>query len=371
MPKIGFALSLYDKFDDLETVIDIIRSWKHDYVISVCCNHPQGKKRLQDVDYDLFCQPRHIAQFGNYMTSEKWDHAAQYAHHMRCTESVRSSCQNLEQTDVDIGVHLHSDAWFLNEHKLRVLIQNMIMKKKRVATRGNGLEYVWHPFRQCNAFGNVDDHGIIWDVPWCEQRHVWDFKPEALMYHKRSVHAQLGLVFGVKVGLDNWWYYPYHPVDYNNCFTRGLSPYNFDTMHRLLHVNVDTLPFDWGRSLQANMLQEHGYDLLKEFRDKNVVSKINDFDRLYRWRLRLCGFSRKQVSAKPPLLKKQDMSNITLRGILRNYRHQIIDWMLDKLFPMPDDAACWYRRQGMIDELVPGDNWTSSIYDDVIEEVQT
>lgn len=363
--KIGFALSLYDKFDDLDTAIKIIRSWKHDYIISVCCSHPDCKERTADMDIDLLCKPRPILQLGNWASKDYSDKKiAHYAHHIRCAESVRASCKNLENTDVDYVVHTHSDGWFLNEDKLRQLVRNVDAKGMKVATRGGGIEYVFHPFRQCNAFGNVDDHGIVFNRSWCKGRHVWDFNVEDMIYHKRAVHSILATVFGARVGLSNWWYYPYEPVDMYGKSTRSLTPYQYDPMWEFVHVNKETLPYTWGKTLQANVLQEHGYEYMSGYVSPNIYNKIYKRDNKMKIRMKLCGFTDKQIKAYPLKLKKKLVKEMGIRGVLKNYMHTITDAVIDWKFPMPNDAAVWYRKHGYIDELVGEDNWTRTLYDE-------
>lgn len=353
MTKIGFAISLYDKFDDLEILVDIIRSWKKKYIISVCCSKTDFIPEIRHLDIDVVCQPRTVAQLGMHNNSKK----NKYAQNIRCTENVRASCENLR--GCDYGVHLHSDCWFLNEEKLLELVNWVEHNKIKVATRGHGLAESFHPMRQA-VFGSVDDHAIIWNVPWCKKHYVWDFKPEAMLYHRYGVHTQLGLVFGVKVGLDNWKYYPHTSLDAFGNKTRSLSPVNYDSVNEIIHVNVGALPGSWGRSIQHSYLKM--YDnmqyALRGYQDPNVLYKLAEHNYKYDWWLSKCGFSKKQLAAISPVHKELFVKEMTLRKVVQNYKHKITDYIVDKMFKMPKDVREWYQTQGYIDELVGKENWT-------------
>jgi len=355
MSEIGFAISLYDKYTDLEILVDIIRSWKHEYKISVCCSHDLIRSLIRKMDVDNVCKPRHVAQLGMHNNSK----INKYAQNIRCTESVRASCKALE--DVEYGIHLHSDAWYLSESVMLGLMGILQQDGYRVATRGHGLEDAFNPFRQ-GVFGTVDDHGIMWDVDWCKRHHVWDFKPEAMMYHKYGVHSQLALLFGVKVGLDNWLYYNSNCLDAFGNSTKSLSPVNFDTVSDMLHVNVDALPEYWGRAIQEAYLSEYGYNMLSDFHDDDVFDRLAAHNKKYNRLLSLCGYSQKRLSAISPVHKERFLREMTAVKIFDNYRHRIVDYVLDLIFKSPIDITDWYQRNGYIDGLVGKDNWTRRVY---------
>jgi len=358
--KIGFAITLYDKFEELKQLVKIIRSWKGDYHISVCCNHPDAYyilgQAVESGEIDDLVNPRHIAQLGEWTVKDGKGKAKAFAHNIRCVENVRASCQALEATDCDIGVHLHSDAWFLSEDKLRELVQAMIDRKKRVAVRGRGLEDTFNPFSSCTTFGNVDDHAIVWDVRWCKDYKVFDFRPEALLYHKNNIHSMWGLVFGVKVGLDNLWYYPTEMIDMHGNSNRSLSPFNLDLKWELLHVNRNTLPDTIGKQLQDALV-------VGDVVTWGILAlELDKWEYPYVLALKHFGYSKKQIDNMPPMLKKQICDSMTIKQVFKNYKHRITDYLITKLFPIPKDIRTWYKEQGCIDEIVGEVNWTGDIY---------
>jgi hypothetical protein len=57
----GIAVSVYDKFDDLAILVDIIReNWEDQYYIAVCCKHKDAKTKLSDVDIDCLVRGDNI-----------------------------------------------------------------------------------------------------------------------------------------------------------------------------------------------------------------------------------------------------------------------------------------------------------------------
>ena len=114
MVKIGIAISLYDKFEELSLLIDIIRSnWNGEYVISVCCNHPDGKKKIQNLDIDCYSQGEDI-NFSKSLT----DFQKKINLNGRVLDSIKKSCLGAINHGADYVMHLHTDAWPLNEHSL-------------------------------------------------------------------------------------------------------------------------------------------------------------------------------------------------------------------------------------------------------------
>jgi hypothetical protein len=346
--KIGIAISLYDKYDDLVTLLSIINNWKHDYYISVCCSKDELIPKIESLKgVNSVCQPRPVAQLGMHNNSKK----NMYAQNIRCTESVRASCENLEKSGCGIGVHVHSDCWFLDEEKLRRIVFWMVANDYKVVTRGHGLEESFHPMRKA-VFGSVDDHAMFWDISWCKERHVWEFKPEAMMYHQHGVHTQLAMVFGVKVGLDNWAYYPHSSLDVFGNPTRNLSPVNYDSVNDVIHVNCGALPNNWGKYIQDYYLSG------KQTYINSILCDLIEWNYIYDWWLRKFGYSKKSLLRMSPVHKKMFFDEITISKIISNYRHRIVDYIIDRFYTIPEDAKTWYKKYGYIDELVGKENWT-------------
>ena len=60
----AIAISVYDKFDEVKILVDIIReNWEHKYFITLCCNHPEGENHLGALLIDSYVQGDPIPYF--------------------------------------------------------------------------------------------------------------------------------------------------------------------------------------------------------------------------------------------------------------------------------------------------------------------
>jgi len=70
--KIGIAISLYNKFEELGVLIDIIRkNWKNKYFISVCSNYPNAQEYIKGLDIDTFVQITQAGVLGRKASSRR------------------------------------------------------------------------------------------------------------------------------------------------------------------------------------------------------------------------------------------------------------------------------------------------------------
>ena len=63
MKKLGIALSVYNKTNDVMTNVDIIRShWENsnDSFISVCCNDPSSVLKIKELNVDSVIEGENI-----------------------------------------------------------------------------------------------------------------------------------------------------------------------------------------------------------------------------------------------------------------------------------------------------------------------
>ena len=132
MTKIGFAITAYDKFEEAEIGIEIIRKeFKKDYVIGFCSNHPDAKKISKDWDINTFIAARNIS-FNKPKGTESThttNEVDRFSIQVRALDSVRTSCKQLLDYDIDYITHVHSDAWYLNENMIHTLTEEMEKRK--------------------------------------------------------------------------------------------------------------------------------------------------------------------------------------------------------------------------------------------------
>jgi len=375
MCKIGIALTTFNKFEEAAIATKIIRSWKHDYVIGLASNNPNGRQLADDagVDYDVFTQVRDIPfnTTGFFTRKTPWttkkEVGGHFAIRLRIMESVRASCKAMLNTRVDYVIHTHADGWLMDESALRKLVSDMDKKNKRVACRGKGIEYTWHPFRNCNSFGQVDDHCFIFDRAFADHRRLWDFKPEAMLYHKHSIHALLAILFAVKIGFENVWWYrkTQNLLDLFEGASSSLNPTSYDPYLHFIHVNRGTLPGDWGKSVQAGFLRMYGYDMLQEYYDYDIHDKILEANQKYDLRMRLYGFPKNVRDNWSPVMKERFIKNTGILTLVKNYYHLLGKKFLDSIFKTPSNGADFYRSHCGIDGFAK-DNWAQDFYEEWI-----
>jgi len=145
MQKIGVALSLYNKVNELKTNVSIIRkhwSSNNDAFISVCCNDPSSVATVEALDVTT-------TVIGDDIPTTTKAHRR-----FRIFDCIRKS---ISACEADFIIHFHSDAYAIRVEPIIELIEKMEELGAKVAFRGRGL-----PFRSGKCIhGDVDDHFII------------------------------------------------------------------------------------------------------------------------------------------------------------------------------------------------------------------
>ena len=374
--KIGIVISVYDKLYEVQKQVEIIRSWKGEYEIGVSCNNPDLWKKLEKLDIDFLVKPRHIPILDEGFANRKTPWATKdevkkhYSIRLRAAECVRSGCWHAtEHTNSDYIIHVHADFWMLDENKVVGLIDEMKKRGKVLAVRGKGLELTFHPFRNCNAFGMIDDNFFIFNRKWFKQQRVWDYLPESMLYHKYSVHAILGLVFGVKVGLHNMWMFR-KLQDCTDLFgnkSSSLNPVQVDAKYGFVHINSAFLDEGEGRAMQEYALYITGYNESYDLTDfANVLRAVDDVEKKNKKLELKCKLAlmpkhvRDNLSVK---MKERYLNNLTVFSWFKSLYHLVSKHVLDSIYKMPENAAKYYKDNCDIDTLVGEDNWTEGFYD--------
>lgn len=286
------AITAYDKFEEAQILIDILRKEFHSkYVIGFCSNHPDAKKISGDWDIDCFSSARDISFLKPTTTeSTRTDTSfGRFLIQIRALDSVITSCKALLDKDVDYIVHVHSDAWFLKEQSIYDIISSLEKRGKKLAVRGNGLESVSNPItnKNCSAFGHADDHFFFFEREFFKKHNVFDVKPENLLPHKYSVHGMLMTIFATRVGLENTWYYR----NLKDCYglrlqplkIGSIKPFSFDPTYHFLHLNRGSLPYSYGKQIQAYFLEKYNLNKNSKFIDDFVCKVLIERDNLFHY----------------------------------------------------------------------------------------
>ena len=154
--RFAIAISLYDKFDELAVLHDIFRcNFKHQFYLFVCSNHPNAKYEIKkrNLLFDGYVQGDDI-EYNN--TLNKIEKRVSIV--CRSTDTVKKSC-NLAMNASDYVMHIHCDAWPLDEKKLIDHFYSIVNTQYDVAFRGLGFSIN----RDDAPLGHMDDHFFIFN----------------------------------------------------------------------------------------------------------------------------------------------------------------------------------------------------------------
>jgi len=273
-PKIGIAISLYNKFEELGILVDIIRhNWKNDYIISVCSNFPDAEPYLKKLDLDHYVIGDDI-KFNPKMEKLR----SKINKQCRIFDCVKKSCSGAIDLGCDYVMHLHTDAWPLNEESVKNLISNLQKKDKKLAIRGMGFTR----YRQDCPLGHVDDMFFIFDTRHFKKIDFFNVNPLAMLPGRLSIHGILSTLIVGKLHLDKVYFYDnltthkFWDGKHHNIEFRGVIPTIYDEKRGFLHIHRGGLPGKFCENLQAMYLND--FDLTKgkniqEFLSKYLVNK--------------------------------------------------------------------------------------------------
>lgn len=363
--KIGIAISLYDKFEELQLLVDIIRkNWKGNYIITVCSNHPEGEKNIKELKLpvDRFIRGDNIP----YNSSKPVENLT-----YRVMDTIKKSCQAAMAMGADVVMHIHADAWPLNENKFLELVERMITMNKKFAARGFGYGY----YRSDAPLGHLDDMFFIFNSHFIQKIGFFDFHTLNLLPHKLTVHGILSTLVFCRVGLENLYLYD----DHTNIDTWGdqkkIMPYErakpliFDKKNYFLHVHREEFPNGYGRVMQAIFLKKYNLvngRYIKRFienyckGEKEVYAYLREIDKLLDRRLMLLGYD-VQEFGQCFTKKELAIKEITIKKFLSNYFFRITIFFLNFLLRIigkkpfsrhhqrdtiwPEDISSLYRKK--------------------------
>lgn len=304
----GISVSLYDKFDDLALLVDIVRhNWEDDYYISVCSNHPDAPEKMDslDVNVDVFTHGTQV----RYDPSEMTGLREQVNKITRVYDTVSTAASTAtSHPDVDHVMHVHADAWPLSEARFHDLIEEMHDADCPVAFKGRGLGQRW-PF----PVGHVMDQYFILNADYAERIGFFEHSPLELL-PDRGIHTVMTLLLLGKVGWSNVYHYTDETpqVHWDGRSAHSVRPMMYNPDYEQVHIATEDFPNDFGRALQAHYLREwdhtagpnvrrlfdeHNRPEADLFADLNRLEKSLDRD-LRRWGFSVDDFGRNYRQAQ-------------------------------------------------------------------------
>lgn len=290
----GVAVSLYNKFDELGVLVDIIReTWDNEYHITVACNHPDGEQHIQSegIDIDAYAQAGRV-DYQPDMGERKFLNL-----HTRIFDSVMLACETAISEGVESVMHLHADAWPFSEQRYLDILRHLDETGRSAAVRGHGLE--WRT-ENC-PLGQAMDQFFIIDGDFARERALFDTNPLAFLPNF-SIHNMFMLFFAGRVGLENiWWYsrmqedkqWDGKPVDLP--FT-GVRPGIYNPEWEFVHIASDEFPDGLGKSVQAHYLDEADLDtprinsFIEDHQESNLFEQLAEREERLNSEMRKYGF---------------------------------------------------------------------------------
>jgi hypothetical protein len=234
MKKIGLAISTYNKIDEVETTVNIVRRhWKsnNDAFISVCCNDPNSFEKLKHFDINNLIMGDDIPSTPKpFLRCRQFD----------CISKSVLGCES------EFVIHYHADAFTPNVEPILNLVNFMENNNKSVAYRGRGV--TWKSAK--NLFGDLDDHFLIFKKNEIIERNLFYCKP--LKYLRAcNVESLLSLLIKSKFELNEIYHYSDMvknlvpicdaTIDVDNYYDdkinhRALNPFNVDVDRNFIHA---------------------------------------------------------------------------------------------------------------------------------------
>jgi hypothetical protein len=264
---IGVGVSLYDKFDDLSVLVDILNEYfDEEYYIAACSEHEDADERLAEIDIDEAVPPSNI-----HYTPLMENPTARINRVSRILESVRRTCRACEQAGCSHVVHLHADAWPLSEDRLTALRDGIDEREATIAIRGAGPSY-----RTPGSRGHFMDQFFTYEVERAQSINLMDWQPLDLL-PAGSVHSAMALLVCGRVGRSNVWHYDDMQSDiYWDGAPRShpvhVRPSVYVPNWQFVHVAADDFPENYGRNVQAMYLDRHGIDV-----GRHVTQFLNEW----------------------------------------------------------------------------------------------
>lgn len=247
----GVAISLYDKFEDLEILVDIIRhNWDSDIFISVCSNHPRAESKIESagIDVDRLQEGAQIRY-----NSELPEMRGRNNLHFRIYDNMRTSCRPIiENPDVDYFVHLHADAWQLTESSFSSIIEELRKEESAVAFPADT-----EMFHDNYPPGFIEDQFIYFDNT--KARNVDLFERNPLEFPPMSIHHLLAIILVGKFGWGKLYQYTNgsERIHWDGRSSPGIArPMIYHPKYDQLHLATEDFEGSLGKELQAHYLSK-------------------------------------------------------------------------------------------------------------------
>ena len=335
--RFAIAISLFDKFDDLAVLHDIFRyNFKHKFYLYVCSNHPNAQTEIQkrNLSFDGYVQGEDIEYTNELSKFEK-----RVSIVCRSTDTVQKSCK-LAMHDSDYVMHIHCDAWPLDESKLLEHFHSIVNTQYDVAFRGLG----YSANRDDAPLGHVDDHFFIFNSKQAKKLNLFRINTLEFLPHKLTVHGILMALILTKVGMGRIFFFDtFDDASTHECWENEkkvfpsypVKPSLIDKDRLFIHIHTESFPSNCGKQLQSYYLKSQNLN-----KGENIINHINnneDAHDLHDWlsvelvavrrTAELLGYNADSFGQDIMSLKNT-IVNTSIKKVLSNYTHSIINRVL-------------------------------------------
>lgn len=290
---------MYDKYEDLEILTEIIReNFEDEYYIAVCSKHEDFEEEIENrkIDIDKTISGEEIFYRPELKREEPY--RGQINLTSRILDSFKSTCKACLEQDCEYIIHLHADAWPMNEGRIKKIIQEMKERNRAVALRGRGSSYRkpdhWNGF--------IMDQFMFFDSEIVEERDLFDFSPLDLFPHASVHNSILTLLLG-RIGRSGIYYYSDMSEDKHWDGEQVEPPYTTvrpsikEENYDLIHVATDEFPSEeHGKAVQAKYLNEYNLrgefieEFISNYQIDGLSDKLRSIEKRQDRKLRFLGF---------------------------------------------------------------------------------
>jgi hypothetical protein len=280
---VGISISLYNKFNDLGILLDIVRhNWEQEYYVSVCSNHPDAHDRIGPYEDRI----NHFEQGDqiSYDPSDEYSFRNAANRWYRVYDTISTACNGaLADDNVDYVMHFHADAWQLSEDALYGIIGEMEAEDASVAFKIQS-----DTFEQHRVFPDQ-----FWLIDANDARDVGFFQWDALDFPPRlSTHQILPMLCLAHFGWGGIYQYSTRAdgVHWDGMSVleagNAVRPMLYSPKHHHVHIANEDFPEGLGKSLQVHYLDKYGLDdgeHIESLFAAHQMPKDELFDRLDRY----------------------------------------------------------------------------------------
>lgn len=153
--KIGFCISVYDKFEETRILIELIRNYSFINEIILLRNDNVNQEEFEKYEIQSLCDRVVENSKYRYLKGDKTSNEASIT--ARIWEAQRTGMLIAAQKN-DIVIHTHADGWLLKENFLFEVCEKFEKHNLDFAFRGPGLSY---RNNKGELLGKLDDHFYI------------------------------------------------------------------------------------------------------------------------------------------------------------------------------------------------------------------